>query len=102
MQFIDEAKIHVQAGDGGDGCVSFRREKYVPRGGPDGGDGGDGGHVYLIGDSGLNTLVDFRAKSRFRASGGQAGAGRMRTGGRGADCEIKAPVGATVPDGATG
>ena len=80
MKFVDEARIDVQAGNGGAGCVSFRREKYVPRGGPDGGDGGDGGTVYLIADRGINTLVDFQARRRFRAGHGQPGAGKDRTG----------------------
>lgn len=102
MQFIDEATIQVQAGDGGVGCVSFRREKYVPRGGPDGGDGGDGGHVCLTGDPGLNTLVDFRTRPHYRAGNGAAGAGGKRTGRRGEDCVIPVPVGTTVHDGETG
>ena len=67
MKFVDEATIRVDAGNGGSGCVSFRREKYIPKGGPDGGDGGDGGSVYLIADSGLNTLVDFRHRRIHRA-----------------------------------
>ena len=67
MKFVDEATITVTAGDGGNGALSFRREKYIPRGGPDGGDGGDGGHVYLEADEGLNTLADFRHNRRFKA-----------------------------------
>ena len=70
MKFIDEADIRVEAGDGGDGCVSFRREKFIPRGGPDGGDGGDGGSVYLVAREGMNTLADFRVQRRFRAESG--------------------------------
>ena len=85
MKFVDEATIKVEAGDGGNGCVSFRREKYIPRGGPDGGDGGDGGSVYLVGDSGLNTLVDFRHKRIHRAERGQNGMGRQMTGRKGQD-----------------
>ena len=80
MKFVDEATIKVEAGDGGNGCVSFRREKYIPRGGPDGGDGGDGGSVYLQGDSGLNTLVDFRHQRHHKAERGQNGMGRQMYG----------------------
>jgi len=76
MKFVDEASIRVQAGDGGNGGVSFRREKYIPRGGPDGGDGGDGGSVWLQADSGLNTLVDFRHSRMHRAQRGENGMGR--------------------------
>ncbi|MBT7308637.1 MAG: GTPase ObgE, partial [Gammaproteobacteria bacterium] len=71
MKFVDEATIRVEAGDGGNGCASFRREKYIPKGGPDGGDGGDGGSVYLVGDEGLNTLADFRFNRMHRAERGQ-------------------------------
>jgi len=67
MKFVDEASIHVEAGKGGDGCVGFRREKYIPFGGPDGGDGGNGGSVYLLGDTNLNTLADFRFTRRFKS-----------------------------------
>ena len=80
MKFVDEATIRVQAGNGGHGCLSFRREKYVERGGPDGGDGGDGGSVYLVADASLNTLADFRVARKFRAASGQGGAGRNKTG----------------------
>ena len=73
MKFVDETTIHVQAGRGGNGCLSFRREKFIEKGGPDGGDGGDGGHVYLEGDSSINTLVDFRFQSNFNAESGEAG-----------------------------
>ena len=76
MKFVDEAVIKVEAGDGGNGCVSFRREKFIPKGGPDGGDGGDGGHVLVRADSGLNTLVDFRHARHHRAERGQNGMGR--------------------------
>ena len=93
MKFIDEAIILVEAGNGGHGALSFRREKYVPRGGPDGGDGGDGGSVYLVGDASLNTLVDFRYHRRFRAGRGGDGQGRARTGRRGVDLAIRAPLG---------
>lgn len=101
MKFVDEATITVDAGKGGDGCLSFRREKYIPRGGPDGGDGGDGGSVYLIVDSGLNTLVDFRFKRRFRATNGQPGAGRERIGKSGEDLVVKVPRGTLVYDAET-
>ena len=96
MRFVDEAGIRVRAGKGGNGCLSFRREKFIPRGGPDGGDGGDGGHVYLVADEGLNTLIDFRHVRDFKAGNGENGAGRNRTGARGADCEIRVPVGTLV------
>ena len=79
MKFVDEATIRVQAGNGGHGCLSFRREKYVEKGGPDGGDGGNGGSVYLIADAGLNTLADFRVARKFRAESGHGGAGRNST-----------------------
>ena len=101
MKFVDEASIHVQAGDGGNGCVSFRREKYIPFGGPDGGDGGDGGDVYLIADEGLNTLADFRQARRFAAERGQHGMGRNRTGKQGKDRTIHVPVGTIVKDADT-
>jgi len=102
MNFVDQAIIRVQAGDGGSGCVSFRREKFIPKGGPDGGDGGDGGSVYLVGDEGLNTLVDFRVRRTFRAERGQNGMGRNRTGRSGRDLRIRVPVGTKVADLETG
>ena len=102
MKFVDEATIKVEAGDGGNGCVSFRREKYIPRGGPDGGDGGDGGSVWLVGDEGLNTLVDFRHQRLHRAERGQNGMGRQMTGHKGADLEVRVPVGTRVKDLDTG
>jgi GTP-binding protein len=98
MKFVDEAKIKVEAGDGGNGCVSFRREKYIPKGGPDGGDGGDGGHVILVGDSGLNTLADFRYTKLYRAERGQNGMGRQCTGKGGETIYVKVPVGTIVRD----
>jgi len=98
MKFVDEATIDVKAGDGGNGCVSFRREKYVPFGGPDGGDGGDGGSVYLVADSNLNTLADFRFERRFQAQRGENGRGRNCTGKSGDDCEVRVPVGTLVYD----
>jgi len=102
MKFVDEAIIKVEAGDGGNGCVSFRREKYIPKGGPDGGDGGDGGSVWLVGDEGLNTLVDFRHRRLHRAERGQNGMGRQMTGRKGADLEVRVPVGTRVKDLDTG
>lgn len=101
MKFVDEVTISVAAGNGGRGAVSFRREKYIPKGGPDGGDGGDGGSVFLVADSGLNTLVDFRHKRRFRAEHGEGGAGRNKTGRSGRDLTIRVPVGTRVSDGDT-
>lgn len=98
MQFIDEASIRVEAGKGGNGCLSFRREKYVAKGGPDGGDGGDGGDVILVGDGALNTLVDFRFQPLYRAEHGQPGSGSNRTGARGNDCRVRVPVGTSVID----
>lgn len=98
MQFIDEATIHVEAGKGGHGCLSFRREKYVARGGPDGGDGGDGGDVVLVADAALNTLVDFRYQPRYKGANGQPGSGRQKTGAGGDDKRVKVPVGTSVID----
>ncbi len=98
MKFVDEATIRVEAGKGGDGCLSFRREKNIPFGGPDGGDGGDGGSVYLEVDEGLNTLVDFRHKRLFRAGNGQPGMGQQRYGKKGEDITIKVPLGTLVFD----
>lgn len=101
MKFVDEARIRVAAGDGGNGCVSFRREKFIPRGGPDGGDGGDGGSVYMVADTGLNTLADFRYQRRFQAERGQNGMGSNCTGKSGEDLIIKVPVGTLVRDADT-
>ena len=98
MKFVDEATIRVEAGDGGNGCLSFRREKYIPRGGPDGGDGGNGGSVYLVVDEGLNTLADFRYRRLFRADPGQKGSGGQCSGKSGADLYIKVPLGTLVYD----
>ena len=102
MKFVDEATIKVEAGDGGNGCVSFRREKYIPRGGPDGGDGGNGGSVYLQGNNGLNTLVDFRHQRLYRAERGQNGMSRQMTGRCAQDLLISVPTGTRVSDVATG
>jgi GTP-binding protein len=101
MKFVDEVVIRVEAGAGGNGCVSFRREKYIPFGGPDGGDGGDGGSVYLLADPDLNTLADYRYTRLFRAERGQQGMGSNRTGKKGADRFIKVPVGTVASDADT-
>lgn len=102
MKFVDEVVILVEAGNGGRGCLSFRREKYVPKGGPDGGDGGDGGSVWLQADASLNTMIDYRYQRRFRAENGRPGEGGNRTGRSGADITLKVPVGTTVFDDDTG
>ncbi|SDB18682.1 GTP-binding protein [Pseudidiomarina indica] len=102
MKFVDEAEIRVEAGDGGNGVVSFRREKYIPKGGPDGGDGGDGGDVYLEADENLNTLIDYRFERFHRAERGENGAGKNCTGKRGADLVLKVPVGTRATDVDTG
>jgi len=102
MKFVDEATIRVQAGNGGHGCLSFRREKYVERGGPDGGDGGHGGSVYLVADPSLNTLADFRVARKFRAATGEGGSGRNQTGRSGGDLDVKVPCGTVVHDVDTG
>ena len=101
MKFVDEAEITVEAGKGGNGCMSFRREKFVAKGGPNGGDGGDGGSVYLLGDSGLNTLVDFRFQPRYRAQSGQGGMSSNCTGRSGEDLVVRVPVGTSVVDADT-
>lgn len=98
MKFVDEVAILATAGDGGNGCVSFRREKYIPRGGPDGGNGGDGGDVWLMADENLNTLIDYRFEKNFRAERGQNGQSRDCTGKRGKDIVIKVPMGTRVLD----
>ena len=102
MKFVDEATIRVQAGNGGHGCLSFRREKYVERGGPDGGDGGRGGSVYLVAEASLNTLADFRVARKFKAETGQSGAGRNKTGRSGEDLDVYVPCGTVVHDVDTG
>ena len=98
MKFVDEAKIKVAAGDGGNGCVSFRREKYIPRGGPNGGDGGDGGDVILRADENLNTLIDFRFQRHYQAEKGQGGMGSNCTGKGGDDLTVNVPVGTIIRD----
>ncbi len=102
MKFVDEATIKVESGQGGRGIVSFRREKYIPFGGPDGGDGGDGGSVYLRATDGLNTLADFRMTRFYKAQNGQAGQGKEKTGRGGDDLYINVPVGTSVKDIETG
>ncbi len=102
MRFVDEAEVRVEAGDGGNGAIGFRREKYIPLGGPDGGDGGDGGSVYLIAAENVNTLVDFRYHGVHRAQRGQNGMGRNCTGKKGEDCYVPVPLGTLVCDAETG
>jgi len=102
MKFIDEAKLRVQAGNGGRGCVSFRREKFVPFGGPDGGDGGAGGSVYLKAVEGMNTLADYRIARTYRGQNGESGSGNDCTGHGGADAYVPVPVGTVVSDVDTG
>lgn len=98
MKFVDETEITVEAGKGGNGCLSFRREKYIERGGPDGGDGGNGGSVYMQADESLNTLVDFRFQPRYRAESGRPGQGKNCTGRGGEDLLVKVPIGTSVID----
>lgn len=101
MKFVDEAEVRVEAGDGGNGAVGFRREKYIPMGGPDGGDGGDGGSVYLVAVENVNTLADFRYQTVFRAERGQNGMGRNCTGKKGEDCFVPVPIGTRVYNAGT-
>jgi len=101
MKFVDEARIYVKAGDGGKGCISFRRERFVPRGGPDGGDGGKGGDVILQADAQLSTLLDLTYPQRFRARKGSHGKGKNQTGRGGDDLVIRVPVGTLVRDDQT-
>jgi GTPase len=96
MKFLDEAKVHLKAGDGGNGCVSFRREKFIEFGGPNGGDGGRGGDVWAECVDGLNTLIDFRYQQHFKAKRGQHGMGQNRTGASGDDIVLKVPVGTVI------
>jgi len=102
MKFVDEAPISVQAGKGGNGCLSFRREKYIEKGGPDGGDGGDGGCVYMEADENLNTLIDYRYQRKYQAENGEQGKGRNCTGRKGEDLILKVPVGTSILDKDTG
>jgi len=102
MKFVDEATIRVEAGNGGNGVIGFRREKYIPFGGPDGGDGGDGGSVILVADEELNTLIDFRFQKAFRAEHGKKGAGAQCTGKGGSDLLVPVPVGTSITDVDTG
>jgi len=101
MKFVDEAEITVEAGKGGNGCMSFRREKFVAKGGPNGGDGGDGGSVYLLGDGSLNTLVDFRFQPRYSAQNGQGGMSKNCTGRSGEDLVVRVPIGTSIIDADT-
>ncbi len=98
MKFVDEVTIKTIAGDGGNGVVHFRREKYIPKGGPDGGDGGDGGSVYLVGDNNLNTLADFRHVRTYTAEAGKKGSGQQMTGKGGDDLFVPVPVGTLIFD----
>jgi len=102
MKFVDEAKLKVQAGNGGRGCVSFRREKFVPFGGPDGGDGGLGGSVYLKAVEGMNTLADFRISRTYKGQNGESGSGNDCTGHGGDDIYVPVPVGTVISDRDTG
>src|SRR5688572_368238 len=102
MKFVDEASIKVQAGNGGRGSVSFRREKFVPFGGPDGGDGGSGGSVFLCAQEGINTLADFRISRTYKASHGTPGGSRDCTGAGGEDLYVPVPVGTVIQDEETG
>lgn len=101
MKFVDEVSITVKAGDGGNGCMSFRREKFIPKGGPDGGDGGDGGSIYLEAAENCNTLVDYRYKRRFNAQRGENGRGKDCSGAKGEDMVLPVPVGTTIIDAGT-
>ncbi|MEP2715834.1 GTPase ObgE [Pseudophaeobacter sp.] len=98
MKFLDLAKVYVRSGGGGNGCVSFRREKYIEYGGPDGGDGGKGGSVWAVAVDGLNTLIDFRYQQHFFANNGQSGMGRQRTGKDGEEIILRVPVGTEILD----
>src|SRR3982751_3604632 len=96
--FVDEATIHVKAGDGGNGCVSFRREKFIPKGGPDGGDGGNGGSIIFVADAAKNTLLDFAGKHHWKAPRGIDGMGKKMAGHNGEDLVVPVPVGTLVFD----
>src|SRR4051794_8232920 len=96
MKFLDQAKVFIRSGDGGNGAVSFRREKFIEFGGPDGGDGGKGGNVYAEAVDGLNTLIDYRYQQHFKAKKGTNGMGRNQAGGKGPDIVLKVPVGTEI------
>src|SRR5688572_28208183 len=98
MKFLDQAKVYIKSGNGGPGCISFRREKYIEHGGPDGGNGGKGGDVIFTAVNELNTLIDFRYSQHFRAQSGDNGAGEMRSGRDGDDLIIRVPVGTEILD----
>ena len=102
MKFIDEVEIRVKAGDGGNGAVAFRREKFMPLGGPSGGDGGRGGNVVMVGDSGLSTLMDLRYRREITAKSGEHGRGRDQYGKGGKDEKVRVPLGTQVFDNETG
>ncbi|MDX9834932.1 MAG: GTPase ObgE [Desulfobulbus sp.] len=102
MGFVDEARFFVKAGDGGNGCVSFRREKFVPRGGPNGGDGGKGGDVWLVADRNLHSLIDFRYRSHFKANSGSGGQGSDKHGRGGKDSVVRVPLGSIIKDAESG
>ena len=101
MKFVDEASVRVEGGNGGHGCLSFRREKFIPRGGPDGGDGGNGGDIYFVANKSVNTLVEFRYQRLLRAQNGQPGMGGLRSGKKGEDLLVPVPIGTTVYNKAT-
>ena len=94
--FVDEVEVHIVAGDGGNGCLAFRREKFVPRGGPSGGDGGNGGSIFIVASPHTNTLINYRFHPEFTATRGQHGMGSNRTGHNGADLELAVPIGTMV------
>ena len=96
MKFLDEAKVYIRSGDGGNGCISFRREKFIEFGGPNGGDGGKGGDVIAIAVDGLNTLIDYRYQQHFNAKNGGGGMGKDRHGANGPDAVLKIPVGTQI------
>src|ERR1700761_4752287 len=98
MRFLDVAKVYIRSGNGGNGCVAFRREKFIEFGGPDGGDGGRGGDVWVEAVDNLNTLIDFRYQQHFKAQNGQPGMGANRTGGDGRDAVLRVPIGTQVID----
>lgn len=101
MKFVDEAEITVEAGKGGNGCLAFRREKFIAKGGPSGGDGGDGGSIYLVGDSSLNTLVDFRFQPQYKAQSGHSGMSKNCTGSSGENLVVRVPMGTSIVDANT-